>query len=130
MADCGIADMAKKKHGIALAEPVELLILVIRGQRVMLDADLARVYAIPPGALNRAVKRNRERFPDDFMFQLTTEEDWPWAAPEIPATRLHRTRRGDAVERPAQPPCCAGERGDASREWRRLMRWCASCPLV
>src|SRR5437773_11859308 len=40
----------------------------------MLDADLARVYAIPPGALNRAVKRNRERFPDDFMFQLTTEE--------------------------------------------------------
>src|SRR5437762_10319042 len=66
--------MAKKKHEIALAEPVELLILFIRGQRVMLDADLARVYAVPPGALNRAVRRNRERFPDDFMFQLTTEE--------------------------------------------------------
>src|SRR5439155_1500153 len=40
----------------------------------MPDADLARVYAVPPGALNRAVKRNHERFPDDFMFQLRAEE--------------------------------------------------------
>ena len=66
--------MAKKKHEIALSEPVDPLILAIRGQRVMLDADLARVYAVAPGALNRAVKRNRDRFPDDFMFQLTAEE--------------------------------------------------------
>jgi len=63
-----------KKHQVALAEPAELLILAIRGERVILDADLARVYGVPPGALNRAVKRNRDRFPDDFMFQLTAEE--------------------------------------------------------
>jgi len=66
--------MAKKKNELALVEPVDLLILFIRGQRVMLDGDLARVYAVPPGALNRAVKRNLERFPDDFMFQLTADE--------------------------------------------------------
>jgi hypothetical protein len=66
--------MAKKTHEIALSEPMNPLILFIREQRVMLDSDLARVYAVPSGALNRAVKRNGERFPEDFMFQLTPEE--------------------------------------------------------
>ena len=46
----------------------------IRGQRVMLDRDLAELYGVTTSALNQAVKRNKERFPDDFMFQLTAEE--------------------------------------------------------
>mgnify|MGYP003062465297 CR=1 FL=1 len=46
----------------------------IRGQRVMLDFDLANMYQIPTKALKQAVKRNIERFPDDFMFQLTENE--------------------------------------------------------
>ncbi len=50
------------------------LIYEIRGQRVMLDADLARIYGIPTKSLNLAVKRNRSRFPADFMFQLKKEE--------------------------------------------------------
>ncbi|NNN04806.1 MAG: ORF6N domain-containing protein [Elusimicrobia bacterium] len=50
------------------------LIYVVRGQRVMLDRDLAALYGAQTGALNQAVKRNRERFPDDFMFQLNAEE--------------------------------------------------------
>ncbi|MCL2443842.1 MAG: ORF6N domain-containing protein [Treponema sp.] len=50
------------------------LIYEVRGQKVMLDSDLARLYEIETGALNRAVKRNIERFPDFFMFQLTEEE--------------------------------------------------------
>jgi hypothetical protein len=50
------------------------LIRTIRGQRVILDFDLARIYGVPTKALNRAVKRNLERFPDDFIFQLTLEE--------------------------------------------------------
>jgi hypothetical protein len=49
-------------------------ILVIRGHRVMLDADLAELYGVRTKALNQAVKRNRERFPEDFMFRLTREE--------------------------------------------------------
>jgi hypothetical protein len=46
----------------------------VRGQKVMLDTDLARLYQVETKALNRAVLRNRERFPADFMFQLTVEE--------------------------------------------------------
>ena len=53
---------------------VHNLIYEIRGKRVMLDFDLARLYHVETKALNQAVKRNIKRFPPDFMFQLTTEE--------------------------------------------------------
>ncbi|MBM4046488.1 MAG: ORF6N domain-containing protein [Planctomycetes bacterium] len=53
---------------------VESLILAIRGQRVMLDADLAQVYGVTTKALNQAVKRNLDRFPTDFVFQLRESE--------------------------------------------------------
>lgn len=55
-------------------ERIENRILIIRGQKVMIDADLAELYGVPTKALNQAVKRNSERFPVDFMYQLTTEE--------------------------------------------------------
>ena len=55
-------------------ENIENLILNIRGKQVMLDRDLARLYDVETKALNQAVKRNIERFPEDFMFQLTNEE--------------------------------------------------------
>ncbi len=50
------------------------LIHTVRGQKVLLDADLAAIYGVPTKALNRAVKRNAERFPTDFMFPLTRKE--------------------------------------------------------
>jgi hypothetical protein len=50
------------------------LIYEIRGERVMLDSDLASIYGVETKALNRAVKRNRHRFPKDFVFQLTQDE--------------------------------------------------------
>ena len=53
---------------------IEQSIHYVRGQRVMLDADLARLYEVPTKALNLAVKRNEARFPDDFRFQLTEDE--------------------------------------------------------
>ena len=49
-------------------------IVVIRGRRVMLDSDLAKIYGVLPKRLNEQVKRNRDRFPPDFMFQLTADE--------------------------------------------------------
>ena len=49
-------------------------IFVLRGQRVMLDADLARLYGVPTARLNQQVRRNRRRFPEDFAFQLTKQE--------------------------------------------------------
>lgn len=55
-------------------QPIESLIHVIRDQQVMLDSDLARLYGVETRVLNQAVKRNIERFPEDFMFQLTEED--------------------------------------------------------
>ena len=58
-------------------QPIELIaskILIIRGQRVMIDADLAELYGVPTRSLNQAIKRNPARFPEDFMFQLTPDE--------------------------------------------------------
>jgi hypothetical protein len=55
-------------------ENIESLICTIRGQKVMLDFDLARLYGVPTSRFNEAVKRNRPRFPEDFMFQLTRAE--------------------------------------------------------
>lgn len=54
--------------------PIQSRILALRGQRVMIDADLARLYGVETRALVQAVKRNASRFPADFMFQLTAEE--------------------------------------------------------
>lgn len=57
-------------------ERIERVILLIRGQKVILDADLAKLYGVSTKRLNEQVKRNARRFPEDFMFQLTTKE---WA---------------------------------------------------
>ncbi len=61
-------------RGDALAIQVERRIHLIHGEKVMLDYDLADLYAVETGALNRAVRRNTMRFPRDFMFRLTPEE--------------------------------------------------------
>lgn len=53
---------------------IERMIYVIRGQKVMLDSDLAELYEVETRAFNQAVKRNQSRFPEDFMFQLTDTE--------------------------------------------------------
>ena len=57
-----------------LIVPIQSKIYLIRGKQVMIDRDLADLYQVENRALNQAVKRNSERFPDDFMFQLTKEE--------------------------------------------------------
>src|SRR5438552_8442398 len=58
----------------ATVEVIERRIYLIRGQKVMLDADLAELYEVPTKRLNEQVRRNLKRFPEDFMFQLTAEE--------------------------------------------------------
>ena len=61
-------------NGLVPSERIEKRILLLRGQKVMLSADLAALYEVEPRALIQAVKRNSERFPADFMFQLTARE--------------------------------------------------------
>ena len=69
--------IAKVKEQIQLMIPEEVLlskIYLIRGQKVMLDEDIAELYQVETKRLNEQVKRNSERFPEDFMFQLTVQE--------------------------------------------------------
>lgn len=63
-----------ERRSVIPAERIEAAIILVRGQKVMLDKDLASLYGVTTGTLNRAVQRNVARFPDDFMFQLTWEE--------------------------------------------------------
>jgi hypothetical protein len=65
---------ATPSTSIVPIERVANKIYLIRGQKVMLDRDLAELYHVPTSALNQAVKRNTDRFPEDFMFQLTRAE--------------------------------------------------------
>jgi hypothetical protein len=64
----------KSSPGLIPLERIQQQIFLLRGQKVMLSDDLAVLYGVEAKALNRAVKRNVERFPDDFMFQLNGEE--------------------------------------------------------
>jgi len=66
--------VAKKTKSLIAVEQIDGMIRTIRGVRVMLDRDLAKIYGVPTFRFNEAIKRNRHRFPPDFMFQLTREE--------------------------------------------------------
>jgi hypothetical protein len=63
-----------EREALVPIERIETVILFLRGERVILDADIASLYGVETKALVRAVKRNLDRFPTDFMFQLTAEE--------------------------------------------------------
>ncbi len=67
-------DKMSKGRSLIPIERIERSILMIRGQKVMLDRDLAELYGVETRALNQAVRRNIDRFPEDFMFRLTREE--------------------------------------------------------
>lgn len=64
----------KTNESIVPLERIQALILLVRGQKVLLDTHLAALYDVETKALNQAVRRNRDRFPSDFMFQLTVDE--------------------------------------------------------
>ena len=124
---------------VSAAAKVEEMIVFLRGQGVILDKDLARLYEVPTKALVQAVNRNRSRFPSDFTFQLTAEEfaflrshfgfciflstffphtrrGWP-RRPSLEALCVHGTGRRDAVER-------AQEQASNCRQHRDHARLC------
>ncbi|MCX5792395.1 MAG: ORF6N domain-containing protein [Elusimicrobia bacterium] len=78
---------------IVLQGLIESKILVIRGQRVMLDRDLAPLYGVVPKVLNQAVKRKKEKFPVDFMFQLSKRE-----AEELSRSQFVTLKRGQNIK--------------------------------
>lgn len=76
----------------AQQKQIEMSILNIRGQRVMLDSELARIYGVTTKRLNEQVKRSLDRFPDDFMFQLSEEEEVNLRA-QLKSANSHGGRR-------------------------------------
>jgi hypothetical protein len=102
-------------RAVVPVERIQKAIFSSRGQRVMLDADLAELYGVPTRVLIQSVQRNAARFPDDFMFQLSVDEGLQleitncdlelgrlgWAP--LIALRVHRARGRDAVERASKP---------------------------
>ena len=76
-------------------EAIERQIFVLRGHRVMLDRDLAELYGVELKRLNEQVKRNRERFPDDFMFRLTLEEG---KAVTLSRSQIATLKRGENIK--------------------------------
>lgn len=66
--------MGRKKRTILQPIHIDSVIHLVRDEKVILDVDLAKIYGIPTFRLNEAVKRNRDRFPSDFLFQLTKDE--------------------------------------------------------
>jgi len=113
---------SKTKQAIATVEPIEPVIHVIRHLRVILDSDLARIYGVTTKALNQAIRRNPERFPEDFVFKLNlkeTREVMGLRSQSVTSKksrgaplftlRLHRTRRRHGCECAQQRTRCCDE---------------------
>src|SRR6204780_747660 len=81
------------KRRATLASAVESRILFLRHQRVILDADIAELYGVPVRVLNQQIKRNRERFPSDFLFHLTTKEHEILRSQFVISSHKHGGRR-------------------------------------
>jgi hypothetical protein len=77
----------KDKKSLVPVEQIENAILLIRGQKVMLDRDLAELYGVETRTLKQAVRRNSKRFPPDFMFELTKEELENWRSQIVISNR-------------------------------------------
>src|SRR5205809_6487018 len=89
------------------SERIERLIILIRGHRVMLDADLAVLYGVTTKRMNEQVRRNRPRFPKDFIFQLTSEEGaflGRKLRPQTKAAEVGGMRRTPSQSKAS--PCC------------------------
>ena len=110
------------KQSIVPSERIERSILLIRGEKVMLDSDLAELYGVETKVLVQAVKRNIERFPADFMFQLTKKEfndlrsqsvtSSQWGGRRYPPFAFTEQGGGYALQRPQEQEGGKGQRRD------------------
>jgi hypothetical protein len=86
--------VAKQRTALVRVEHISRTILLLRGQRIILDAELAALYGITTKALNQAVKRNVERFPEDFLFRLDhTEVEALNRSQSVTGSQKHRNPR-------------------------------------
>lgn len=104
-------------------DSLEPLIFTIRGRRVILDADLARLYGVPTYRFNEAFKRNRRRFPNDFAFQLTEDEFADLRSQEANSSQFAMSssrdpdNKGKVMDRSKFSASASRRRGAAYRPW-------------
>jgi hypothetical protein len=102
--------------------PIERIthsILIVRGQRVLLDSELAALYDVTTKALNQAVKRNAERFPEDFMFRLSpTEADALNRSQSVTGSQKHRDPRFRRSPSPNTAPSWPPPSSTVRERWR------------
>src|SRR5881392_1035873 len=98
-----------------LTAQIEQVILLIRGQKVILDADLAKLYGVNTKRFNEAFKRNRHRFPDDFAYRLTAQE--------VAALRSQFATSSLQATDPALNPAMWSQFATTSRGGRRYLPW-------
>ncbi len=98
-------------------EQIERSILLLRGQKVILDADLAALYGVPTYRFNEAFKRNRHRFPDDFAFQLTAEEFADLRSRIVTSSLPGAGKSGDVANSSQFAMSSSRHRGAAYRPW-------------
>ena len=101
--------MGKRRKSIVPTESIVTKIIFLRGEKVLLDRDLAELYGVETKQLKQAVRRNIKRFPDDFMFELTKEENQSLRSQYVTLKRgqhskylFHITGCSDALQRPKQ----------------------------
>jgi hypothetical protein len=85
--------MAKQPRSLIPAERIERAIILLRGEKVMLDSDLAALYGVPTKVLVQSVRRNIDRFPSDFMFRLTSKEAENLRSQFVTSSSTHGGRR-------------------------------------
>jgi hypothetical protein len=90
--NCDLEQCFQPSDNMKPKKPIESLILNVRNQKVILDADLAELYDVPTKVFNQAVKRNADRFPADFCFQLTDKE-WTVLKSQIATSSLEVTQK-------------------------------------
>lgn len=108
-------------------EVIARRILVLRGHRVMLDRDLAEPYRVETRVLNQAVKRNAERFPEDFMFELSLEEARAVRALRSQSVTLEARPGTQSTRRtwsPSTARSCLPTFSRALARFRRVFNWC------
>jgi len=102
-----------------------LRVFQMRGQMVLLDSDLATIYGVQTKVLNQAIRRNTERFPDDFLFRLSTEE-WTFLRSQIVTSSSHGGRRSARRLREDPAVAAAATRTTQTADWLSRRDWVIS----
>ena len=110
--------MSRQNTALIPAERIERRILLLRGEKVMLDSDLAELYGVETKALNQAVQRNVDRFPGDFMFQLSADETETLLRSQIVTSNVKNSGSANEIKGALRSQIVTSKPGRGGRRYR------------